>query len=102
MEKDLCHNKLKVTHKDSNIFEAFVRVLKAGQAKYKDGDYAPTTHSLKPTLILTNCTSWQPKPMVLARSVRHWNTLSKKKRTIIPRELCREVAAAVTGRACAT
>ena len=56
------------------------------------GDYAPTTHSLKPTLILTNCTSWQPKPMVLTRSVRPWNTLSKKKRTILPRELCLEIA----------
>ena len=61
------------------------------------GDYAPTTHSLKPTLILTNCTCWQPKPMTLTRSVRHWNTLSKKKRTIIPRELCLEIAATVAG-----
>ena len=60
------------------------------------GDYAPETHSLKPTLILTNCDAWTPKPMVLTRSVRHWNTLSKKRRTIIPRELCREVADAVT------
>ena len=38
MERGLCHNKLKVTHKDSNVFEAFVRVLKAGQAKYKESD----------------------------------------------------------------
>ena len=38
MEKGLCHNKLKVTHKDSNVFETFVRVLKAGQAKYKESD----------------------------------------------------------------
>jgi hypothetical protein len=33
------------------------------------GDYAPTTHSLKPTLVLTNCVTWLPKPMVLRKSV---------------------------------
>jgi hypothetical protein len=43
------------------------------------GDYAPNTHSLKPTIVLTNCTWWHPWPMRLAKSVVHWNRLSKKK-----------------------
>ena len=58
------------------------------------GDYAPETHSLKPTLVLTNCAHWRPRPITATKSTTHWNTLSKKQRTVIPRALCREVAAA--------
>ena len=68
--------------------------LRAGQfRRLQYGDYAPDTHSLKPTLVLTNCLCWQPKPMVLTKSKRHWNKLSKKQRTIIPQSVCREVLA---------
>ena len=71
--------------------------LRAGQSRrLQYGDYAPDTHSLKPTLVLTNCSRWRPKPMVLTKSKRHWNTLSKKQRTIIPQSLCREVLLAAT------
>jgi hypothetical protein len=56
------------------------------------GDYAPATHSLKPTLVLTNCVAWLPKPMVLRKSVVHWDHLSKKRRTVIPRAVCAEIA----------
>ena len=58
------------------------------------GDYAPETHSLKPTIVLTNCTSWTPRPIQRRKSVVHWNKLSKKQRTIIPRVLCEEIAGA--------
>ena len=61
------------------------------------GDYAPDTHSCKPTLILTNCQSWAPLPMALRKSVVHWNRLSKKRRTVMPRALCEEIAAALHG-----
>jgi hypothetical protein len=56
------------------------------------GDYAPATHSLKPTLVLTNCVTWLPKQMVLRKSVVHWDRLSKKRRTVIPRAVCAEIA----------
>jgi hypothetical protein len=37
------------------------------------GNYAPNTHSLKATIVLTNCTSWRPRsrPMRLTKSVVH-------------------------------
>ena len=57
------------------------------------GDYSDR-HSLKPTLVLTNCVAWLPKPMVLRKSVVHWDwdRLSKKRRTVIPRAVCAEIA----------
>ena len=63
------------------------------------GDYAPDTHSLKPTIILTNCASWAPRPVTRRKSVVHWNKLSKKRRTVLPRSLCEEIAAALHGHA---
>ena len=57
------------------------------------GDYAPQTHSLKPTLVLTNCAGWLPKPRTLTRSVCPWNTLSRKRRTVVPHAVADEVAA---------
>jgi hypothetical protein len=62
------------------------------------GDYAPDTHSLKPTLVLTNCDTWVPREMCRVRSTRHWNTLSKKQRTVIPRAVGVGVLAAVLER----
>ena len=62
------------------------------------GDYAPDTHSLKPTLVLTNCDTWVPRQMLLVRSKRPWNTLSKKQLTIIPRGVGEEVMAAAVAR----
>ena len=62
-------------------------------------DYAPDTHSLKPTLILTNCSSWAPRPVTRRKSVVHWNKLSKKRRTVLPRSLCEEIAAVLHGHA---
>ena len=62
-------------------------------------DYAPDTHSLKPTLVLTNCTRWQPRPVVMRKSLVHWNRLSKKRRTVMPRALCEEIAAVLHGHA---
>ena len=61
------------------------------------GDYAPDTHSMKPTLVLTNCTRWHPRPAVMRKSLVHWNRLSKKRRTVMPRALCEEIAAALIG-----
>jgi len=72
-----------------------VPYIHSGQSRMLQyGDYAPDTHSLKPTIVLTNCTSWHPRPMRLTKSVVHWNRLSKKRRTVIPRAVCEEVAAA--------
>ena len=58
------------------------------------GDYSPETHSLKPTIVLTNCDLWTPRPIQRRKSVKHWNCLSKKQRTILPRILCEEIAGA--------
>ena len=58
------------------------------------GDYSDR-HSLKPTIILTNCTAWRPKPRVLKKSTRHYNRLSKKQRTILPDALCNEIAESI-------
>ena len=69
--------------------------LKRGECRMLQyGDYAPTTHGLKLTLVLTNCVAWLPKPMVLRKSVVHWDwdRLSKKRRTVIPRAVCAEIA----------
>ena len=59
------------------------------------GDYAPDTHSMKPTLVLTNCARWHARPAVMRKSLVHWNHLSKKRRTVMPRALCEEIARAV-------
>ena len=69
-----------------------VPYIHSGQSRMLQyGDYAPDTHSLKPTIVLTNCTSWHPLPMCRTKSVVHWNRLSKKRRTVIPRAVCEEV-----------
>ena len=70
--------------------------IDAGMCRWLQyGDYAPDTHSMKPTLVLTNCARWHARPAVMRKSLVHWNHLSKKKRTIMPRALCEEIARAV-------
>ena len=59
------------------------------------GDYAPDTHSMKPALVLTNCARWHARPMVIRKSLVHWNHLSKKRRTVMPRTLYEEIVRAV-------
>jgi len=70
--------------------------MRKGQSRaLQYGDYAPDKHSLKPTLVLTNCDSWTPKPMKAKKSTTRWDQLSKKRRTIIPDEVCEEIAQVV-------
>lgn len=68
-------------------------LLRSGQYRaIQYGDYSPETHSLKPTLVLTNCDRWVPIPITATKSTTPWNTLSKKQRTIIPDAVCDEIA----------
>ena len=79
--------------------DCVVPFIRAGNyRRMQYGDYTPDTHSLKPTLVLTNCDTWVPRQMLLVRSKRPWNTLSKKQRTVIPRAVGEEVLAAVVAR----
>jgi hypothetical protein len=79
--------------------ECVVPHIRAGNfRRLQYGDYAPDTHPLKPTLVLTNCDTWVPLQMRLVRSKRPWNTLSKEQRTVIPRAVGEEALAAAVAR----